>query len=102
MVGGTRGRYLAPIALVGVLVAIGLVVRAELRSNPHAPATPAVSTSTSPTTTTAPPKFYVVKEGDSLSKVAAKTGVPEGQLEALNPNVDPNVLHVGQRLRLRQ
>ena len=46
--------------------------------------------------------FYTVKAGDSLSKVAAKTGVPVGQIEALNPTVDPNVLHLGQRLRLRQ
>lgn len=103
MEGHTRGRYLAPIALVAILVAIGLVVRAELQTSKHAPATPLISTSLSGTTTTGPPAtFYTVKQGDSLSTVAAKTGVPEGQLEALNPTVDPNVLHIGQRLRLRQ
>jgi LysM repeat protein len=102
MVARSRGRWLAPIALLGALVAIGLLLRGELRSNPHAPATPSVSTSTSRTTAGPPPAVYVVKEGDSLSKIAAKTGVPVGQLEALNPNVDPNVLHTGQRLRLRQ
>ncbi len=103
MEGRNRGRYLAPLALVGILLAIGLVVRAELRSNPRHPATPLISTSLAGTTTTGPPPtFYVVKQGDSLSTVAAKTGVPVGQLEALNPTVDPNVLHVGQRLRLRQ
>ena len=95
----SRGRWLAPIAIVGILVAIGLVVRAELRSNPRPPATPVVATSS--TQTTAAPPFYVVKEGDSLSTIASKTGVPVGQIEALNPNVDPNVLHTGQRLRLR-
>ena len=103
MEGRTRGRYLAPIALVGILVAIGLVVRGELQSNPRAPATPAISTSLSGTTTTGPPPtFYTVKSGDSMSTIAAKTGVPVGQLEALNPAVDPNVLHLGQRLRLHQ
>jgi LysM repeat protein len=101
MVARSRGRWLAPVALLGILVAIGLVVRAELKSSPRPPATPLVSTSTTGTTAAAP-AFYVVKEGDSLSKIAAKTGVAVGQLEALNPNVDPNVLHTGQRLRLRQ
>jgi hypothetical protein len=102
MVARSRGRYLAPIALLGAIAAIGLVVRGGLRGNPRHPATPLVSTSTSRTTSTAqPPSFYVVQEGDSLSKIAAKTGVAMGQLEALNPNVDPNVLHVGERLRLR-
>jgi N-acetylmuramoyl-L-alanine amidase len=101
MVARSRGRWLAPIVLLGILVAIGLVVRAELRSSPRPPATPAVATSTS-STTAASPAFYVVKAGDSLSTIASKTGVPVGQLEALNPNVDPNVLHTGQRLRLRQ
>jgi LysM repeat protein len=101
MVARSRGRWLAPIALLGILVAIGLVVRAELKSSPRPPATPFVSTSTTGTTA-APVTFYIVKAGDSLSTIAAKTGVPVGQLEALNPNVDPNVLHTGQRLRLRQ
>lgn len=102
MVARSRGRWLAPVALLGILVAIGLVVRAELKSSPRPPATPLVSTSTTGTTAAAPATFYVVKEGDSLSTIASKTGVPVGQLEALNPNVDPNVLHTGQRLRLRQ
>lgn len=98
----SRGRYLAPIAILGTLVAIGLVVRAELRSNPHGPPTPAMPMSGTETTGSVRPAFYVVKAGDSLSAIAVKTGVPVGQLEALNPNVDPNVLHTGQRLRLRQ
>jgi len=80
-------------------VAIGLLVRAELRGSPRSPATPLMSISI--TTTTPAPTFYVVKPGDSLSTIAARTGVAVGQLEALNPNVDPNVLHAGQRLRLR-
>ena len=103
MEGRSRGRYLAPLVLVGILVAIGLLVRGELGSNARAPATPLISTSLSGTTTTGPPAtFYTVQQGDSLSAVAAKTGVPVGQIEALNPTVNPNVLHAGQRLRLHQ
>jgi LysM repeat protein len=46
--------------------------------------------------------FYVVQPGDSLSKISVKTGLTVPTLEALNPNVDPNALQTGQRLRLRR
>ncbi len=46
--------------------------------------------------------FYTVQAGDSLSTISARTGVPIPTLESLNPNVDPNALQTGQRLRLRR
>jgi LysM repeat protein len=42
-----------------------------------------------------------VKAGDSLLAIAEKTGVPTDQLQRLNPDVDPQVLVPGQRLKLR-
>jgi LysM repeat protein len=50
------------------------------------------------------PKFYVVKSGDTLSAVAARTGVPLSRLTSLNPSVSapPYNLQTGQRLRLRR
>jgi len=100
----SRVRYLAPIALLGVIAAIALVVRGELHTASPGPATPVVSgqTTTTSATTAAPPTLYVVKAGDSLSAIAAKTGVSVGTLEALNPSLNPNALQTGQRLRLRQ
>jgi len=100
----SRGRYLAPIAIVGVIAAIALVVRGELHTASPGPATPAVSSTTTTTSATKPrqPTFYVVKAGDSLSAIAARTGVSVGTIEALNPSINPNVLQTGQRLRLRQ
>ena len=47
-------------------------------------------------------KFYVIKPGDSLSGIAAKTGVPITTIESLNPHLNPNALQPSQRLRLRQ
>jgi LysM repeat protein len=47
-------------------------------------------------------KFYVVKPNDTLSRIAAKTGVSLSTLESLNPNVTPDSLHPQQRLRLRR
>ena len=50
------------------------------------------------------PKFYVVKPGDTLSAIAAKTNVSMTSLTSLNPSLatSPNSLQTGQRLRLRR
>lgn len=44
---------------------------------------------------------YVVKEGDSLSRISEKTGVPLTRIEELNPALDPLSLVPGQRLKLK-
>ena len=49
-----------------------------------------------------PPKFYVVKQGDTLSQISVKTHVSVAQLTTLNTNLSPNSLQTGQRLRLRR
>ncbi len=46
--------------------------------------------------------FYRVKLNDTLGLIAEQTGVPVEQLEALNPELDPQNLIVGQRIRLRE
>ncbi len=46
-------------------------------------------------------KTYEVKEGDSLSMIADRTGVPVEEIEALNPDLDPQALTIGQKLKLR-
>ena len=100
-------RYIAPHALAAAVAATYLVV--------HHALVPKHSTSTTTVKTTStvvqhhgkggPPskaKFYVVKSGDSLSGIAAKTGVSITTIEALNPHLNPNSLKPSQRLRLRQ
>ena len=47
------------------------------------------------------PKNYKVRSGDTLSAIAARTGVPMSRIEELNPEVDPQALIEGQELRLR-
>jgi LysM repeat protein len=47
-------------------------------------------------------KFYVVRAGDTLSKIAAKTGVEIEELLTLNPSVDPQGLVTGQKIKLRE
>ncbi len=102
-------RYIAPLALAAAVTATYLVVH-------HALVPKHTSTSTTTVQTTpavvhhhgqggqvpSKAKFYVVKPGDSLSGIAAKTGVSITTIEALNPHLNPNTLQPSQRLRLRQ
>jgi LysM repeat protein len=48
-----------------------------------------------------PPKSYVVQNGDTLTSIAHKTGVPVSSIEELNPGVDPQILVSGEKLKLR-
>lgn len=105
MVPRNRARYLAPIALAAAIIVSYLVVHAALNNKQPAAQPQVVHTSSG---TAKPPQrvdragSYVVKSGDTLSNISANTGVPLPTLEALNPSVDPNALHAGQRLRLRR
>lgn len=93
------GRYLAPVALVAVIVAVVLISRAHLG---HRRTVPRHTVQQPTVVHPAPAKksFYVIKAGDSLSSISVKTGVPISRLEALNPSIDPNALQTGQHLRL--
>ncbi len=46
-------------------------------------------------------KYYVVKAGESLSQISAKTGVTISQLMDLNPQItNPANLRIGLRIKL--
>ena len=95
------GRFLAPLALVAVIVATVLVVRAGLATTHH----PAARAPTLPVShpRVARRRFYRIRPGDTLSTISVKTGVSVPELQQLNPATaaDPNALQTGQRLRLR-
>jgi LysM repeat protein len=96
-----RARYLAPVAVVAVLIAT-IVVAASVGGGGSEEGTerPAATTAVK-----RPPRparrTYVVREGDSLLSIANRTGVDVERLRALNPAVDEQALQVGQRIRLR-
>ena len=47
------------------------------------------------------PEFYVVREGDSLSKIAAKFHVTLAQIKKWNPQIkNPDLIHKGQQVRV--
>ena len=105
MVRRSRGRYLAPIALAAAITGTYLVVHNGLT---HKSSTTRSHVSSRPNTSTrhgkfAHAKFYVVKRGDTLSSISQKTGVSIQILQSLNHSlIDPNSLHIAQRLRLRR
>jgi LysM repeat protein len=47
------------------------------------------------------PATYEVQSGDTLISIARRTGVSVGEIEALNPEVDPQILIAGETLKLR-
>ena len=105
MAGRNPARFLAPLALAAFVVAFYLVVSSGIRDKGDE--TPA--SSARPTATATPSKskgnkrkrrVYVVKPGDTPSQIAEKTGVSLEQLEQANPDLDPQLLAPGQRIKL--
>jgi LysM repeat protein len=47
------------------------------------------------------PATYEVKSGDTLISIAHRNGVTVARIEALNPEVDPQILIAGEQLKLR-
>jgi len=94
-------RLAAPLALLAAAVAVVVVVQASRSSSPSS--TPSATR----TTVTQPARHarqvrraYLVKAGDTLTVIADKTGVSLDEIQQLNPDIDPNALQTGQRLKL--
>ena len=101
-------RVLAILALAGVALAIYLVVSSSIEKSEKDDDKPQVqrqnnnqNQGNNPPDRNGPPKFYIVQPGDSLSLIAEKTGVSLERLQQLNPDIDPQLLPSGVKLRLR-
>jgi LysM repeat protein len=114
MAARSPARFLAPLALLGFVLALLLVVshsssdggsgssatkskQAQPGSTPTAKGGGKSSSSKSKG-----PRFYTVKAGDTPSAIAAKTGVALTTIEHLNPSLDPQALSPGARIKLRK
>jgi LysM repeat protein len=96
---GPRGRvsrYLAPFVLaIAAATVIAVVLSAPDQAGHgrgHARASHAM--------VRRPPPYWIVRSGDTLGEIAARTGVSVAQLQAFNPDVDPLGLAPGERLKL--
>ena len=100
-------RLLAPLALVGFVVALLVVINGAGSDD-----SPKTSRSGSKATATATPtrkdkarkqrRRYTVKAGDTPSGIAEKTGVPLSTILELNPDLDDQTLTVGDKIKLRR
>jgi LysM repeat protein len=95
-------RYLAPLALVLVLVAGIVVVAASTGGDSKSSSEQSATAQKTPTKSGKRKKFYRVKPGQLLSDISEKTGVSVETIIKLNPDVDPQALQAGQLIRLRR
>jgi LysM repeat protein len=96
-------RILAALALVAAVVAVVVLVSAGLKDDSsskggHHSGSTATQEPTRHRTRAA---TYEVKTGDTLIAIAHRTGIPVSELLALNPEVDPQILIAGEKLKLR-
>jgi LysM repeat protein len=99
------GRWLAPVALITCAVAVYAVVDNTLLKEDSASQGSTSTQSTTNKTSKAAKRSkrrraYVVKSGDTLSAISIKTGVTLTTIKRLNPKLDADTLHAGQRVRL--
>jgi hypothetical protein len=102
-------RFLAPLALMAVGAAVAIVVLGFAEDQDDGGGRGSTTTEAGRQTTRedAPARrqrrpFYRVKLNDTLGLIAEKTGIPVERLQALNPELDPQNLIVGQRVKLRE
>jgi len=99
-------RVLAPLALVAALLGVVIVIQlSQTDASEDGATTPRTDVTTQrtqprPARDRDRPRVYVVKPGDTLSVIADRTGQSLETIEQLNPDVDPQALQTGQRLKL--
>ena len=105
-------RLLAPISLIAFVLVLFIVIASsdtedssDSGNKISRQQSQQVST-TGETTTTPEPNvsgaFYTVKTGDTLAGIADQVGVPVTRLQELNPDLDPQTLVSGQKIRIRE
>jgi|SRR5215203_5327839 len=110
-------RFLAPVALVAFGVALLLIVSASGGGDGDSPPSASEQAKNRDLKTDSrkrkanrrtssngnlPTRTYTVKSGDTLGSISEKTGIPVDKLQELNPQLDPQQLVSGQKIKLRE
>jgi LysM repeat protein len=108
MAGRSPARFIAPLALVAFALALFIVVSSTTKDDAG---TPGARDAGQPAQTTATatggrkrrkePRSYTVKSGDTPSGIAEKVNVPLDTILELNPDLDPQTLTPGTKIKLR-
>jgi LysM repeat protein len=107
MSGRSPARFIAPLALVLFAVALFVVISSASeqeagRTGAQDTAEPARATpSPSARKRRKPRRTYTIKSGDTPSGIAVKVDVPLDQILELNPDLDPQSLTPGTKIKLR-
>ena len=107
MAGRSPARFLAPLALVVFALALFMVVSSTSKdgvgeTGAQGTAAPAEATpSPNAKKKRRPRKTYTIKSGDTPSGIAVKVDVPLDQILELNPDLDPQTLTPGTKIKLR-
>jgi len=109
MAGRSPARFLAPIALIAFAIALYSVVKddnppAGGNSGATSTATPTASAKSSKKKKSAKKKrkTYIVKSGDTPSGIAEKNNISLEDLYKFNPDLDPQTMAPGQKIRLSE
>jgi LysM repeat protein len=99
-------RWLAPIAVLACAFAVYTVVHKGLDESTSSSTTSSKQATKATAGDGKPTRKkhrhrYVVKSGDTLSAISAKTGVPLETIQRLNPDLDAQSLHAGEKVKLR-
>ncbi len=111
MSGRSPARLLAPAALVATFLALFILIGSggggddetpvdSGGSQPAATTPASKSSKSSSSKKTSSSKRYTVKPGDTPSSIAEEAGIPLERLLELNPDIDPQALSPGQKLKL--
>jgi Tfp pilus assembly protein FimV len=95
---------LAPAAFLLAATIAVVVLRGAIRGG-HATsqAPPPRPAHAAPVKRTPPParhRVYTVRAGDTLSAIAARSGVSLARIMVLNPKLQPTTLFIGEKIRL--
>lgn len=95
-------RILAALALVAAVLAVVLIVSSASKESSSGKSHKSAGTAKQePKHERTKAATYTVKPGDTLTAIAHKTGVPVSEIQALNPEVDPQILIAGETLKLK-
>ncbi len=111
MSGRSPARLLAPAALVATFLALFILIGSggggddetpvdSGGSQPAATTPASKSSKSSSSKKTSSSKRYTVKPGDTPSSIAEEAGIPLERLLELNPDIDPQALSPGQKLKI--
>jgi LysM repeat protein len=100
-------RFLAPAALAVCAVAVLVVIGGSMGDGDSSGGGSASETATQQATGDTPPPrrqrtSYTIEAGDTLGAISEQTGVSVEMLQQLNPELDPQALIAGQKIKLRE